>query len=96
MTTDYTAGSLATKSRVVTSWVNGSGLEGRVVGGRSTWCWDHKPEERTEVPWNIRKGKLRDSTYKHGGGEKNWKKAGVRINLSSGMRLPTWTSFVGC
>jgi hypothetical protein len=27
--------------------------------------------------------------------EKNWKKAGVRINLSFGMRLPTWTSFVG-
>lgn len=30
-----------------------------------------------------------------GGGGKNWKKAGVTINLSSGMRLPTWTSFVG-
>jgi hypothetical protein len=27
---------------------------------------------------------------------KNWEKAGVRENLSSGMRLRTWTSFVGC
>jgi hypothetical protein len=26
---------------------------------------------------------------------KNCKKARMRINLSSGMRLPTWTSFVG-
>jgi len=29
-------------------------------------------------------------------GGKNCKKARVRINLSSGMPLPTWTSFVGC
>lgn len=34
-------------------------------------------------------------TWWGGGGGKNWKKAGVTINLSSGMRLPTWTSFVG-
>jgi hypothetical protein len=27
---------------------------------------------------------------------KNWKKAGVKRNLSSGIRLLTWTSFVGC
>ena len=30
----------------------------------------HKTEKRTDVLWNIRKEKLRDSTYKHGGVEK--------------------------
>jgi len=44
---------------------------------------------------NIRKEKLRYSTYKHDGGN-NCKKPCLRVNLSSGMPLPTWTSFVGC
>jgi len=44
---------------------------------------------------NIRKEKPRDSAYKHDGGN-NCKKLCLRVNLSSGMPLPTWTSFVGC
>ena len=36
--------------------------------------------------------RLNLQTWRRG---KNWKKAGVRGNLSSGMRLQTWTLFVG-
>lgn len=42
-----------------------------------------------------RKEKPSLSAYKERKGEKNSKKAGVSKNLSSGIRLLTWTSFVG-